>query len=269
MTTNYRPYEVTVKKLVTLDNLAKFKELLDPSIVEKATTAQLTQAVTDIKGSSLPVALNTMTKLAAAINNDPAFHTTVTQAIALKTDLSVYNAYVVSNNSAVAANLSAITAMQIDKASKTYVDTAVSGLVDAAPEALDTLKELASALGNDPNFATTIATQIGLKADKTYVDGQLALKADKATTFTKTEVTASLALKADKSDTFTKAQVTSSLNLKADKSDTFTKVEVNSSLNLKADKSDTFTKAEVTAMVTTDRNEYATEADIAGLFLVF
>ena len=49
---------------------------------------------------------------------------------------------------------------------KTYVDSKVAGLVDSAPEALDTLVELAAALGNDANFATTIATQIGTKEAK-------------------------------------------------------------------------------------------------------
>ena len=39
----------------------------------------------------------------------------------------------------------------------------VSALVASAPEALDTLKELADALGNDPNFAATITTQISGK----------------------------------------------------------------------------------------------------------
>ena len=47
-----------------------------------------------------------------------------------------------------------------------YVDTKVSGLVNSAPETLDTLKELSDALGGDANFATTIATQIGNKQDK-------------------------------------------------------------------------------------------------------
>ena len=41
---------------------------------------------------------------------------------------------------------------------KTYVDTQVAGIVDSAPEALDTLNELAAALGDDANFATTTAT---------------------------------------------------------------------------------------------------------------
>lgn len=57
-----------------------------------------------------------------------------------------------------------------NKVVKTYVDTKVAGLVDSAPETLDTLNELAAALGDDPNFATTIATQIGGKVDK--VDGK-------------------------------------------------------------------------------------------------
>jgi hypothetical protein len=50
-------------------------------------------------------------------------------------------------------------------ATTNYVDTAVSSLVDTAPETLDTLNELASALGDDPNFATTISTLIGSKAN--------------------------------------------------------------------------------------------------------
>ena len=51
-------------------------------------------------------------------------------------------------------------------ATETYVNNAVAGLVDSAPETLDTLKELSTALGNDANFATTVANQIGNKVDK-------------------------------------------------------------------------------------------------------
>lgn len=50
-----------------------------------------------------------------------------------------------------------------------YVDEKVADMVNSAPETLDTLNELATALGNDPNFATTVATQIGLKADKNEI----------------------------------------------------------------------------------------------------
>ena len=45
------------------------------------------------------------------------------------------------------------------------VNTGIAGLVNSAPTTLDTLNELATALGNDPNFATTISGQIGSKLD--------------------------------------------------------------------------------------------------------
>ena len=51
-------------------------------------------------------------------------------------------------------------------ATETYVNNKVAGLIDSAPSTLDTLNELAAALGDDPNFATTITTQIGGKVDK-------------------------------------------------------------------------------------------------------
>ena len=50
-------------------------------------------------------------------------------------------------------------------ATETYVNTAVSNLVDSAPGALDTLNELAAALGDDPNFATTVTNSIATKQD--------------------------------------------------------------------------------------------------------
>ena len=50
------------------------------------------------------------------------------------------------------------------KASTTYVDTSIANLVSSAPSTLDTLNELATALGDDPNFATTITTNLGNKA---------------------------------------------------------------------------------------------------------
>jgi len=45
---------------------------------------------------------------------------------------------------------------------KTYADTKIANLVNSAPEVLNTLKELADALGNDANFATTISEQFGI-----------------------------------------------------------------------------------------------------------
>lgn len=50
-------------------------------------------------------------------------------------------------------------------ATQAYVATKIADLVDSSPEALNTLNELAAALGDDPNFATTITNLIGQKAD--------------------------------------------------------------------------------------------------------
>jgi hypothetical protein len=49
---------------------------------------------------------------------------------------------------------------------KSYVDSKVAGLVDSAPGALDTLNELAAALGDDANFSTTISNQIAGKVSQ-------------------------------------------------------------------------------------------------------
>lgn len=45
-------------------------------------------------------------------------------------------------------------------ATESFVTTAISNLVDSSPEALNTLNELANALGDDPNFATTVNNSI-------------------------------------------------------------------------------------------------------------
>jgi hypothetical protein len=59
-----------------------------------------------------------------------------------------------------------------------YVDTKISGLVNGAGVALDTLKELADALGNDSNFSTTISASLGNR-----------LRFDAAQTLTATQLT--------------------------------------------------------------------------------
>ncbi len=67
-----------------------------------------------------------------------------------------------------------------DVATQTYVNTQVANLVDSAPGTLDTLNELAAALGDDANFATTVTNSIATKlatADfNTTFDNRLATK---------------------------------------------------------------------------------------------
>ena len=56
-----------------------------------------------------------------------------------------------------------LTAVPSGYATETYVGTQISNLVSSAPSTLDTLNELAAALGDDPNFATTVTNSIATK----------------------------------------------------------------------------------------------------------
>lgn len=108
-----------------------------------------------------------------------------------------------------------------DAYTKTEVDNKISALVDSAPETLDTLNELAAALGDDPSFATTVTNSIATKVVKntditagtntkiTYDTKGLVTGGSTPTTlagysianaYTKTEVDNSLALKVDDTD---------------------------------------------------------------------
>lgn len=63
-----------------------------------------------------------------------------------------------------AANTITVAVDTASIATRSYVTTAIANLVNSAPGALDTLNEIAAALGNDSNFATTITNALALKA---------------------------------------------------------------------------------------------------------
>ena len=72
---------------------------------------------------------------------------------------------------------------------QSVIDQAVADLVDGAPGALDTLAELAAAIGDDPNFAATVSQQIGERAKTSDVQAWLADKSDVGHTHTATDIT--------------------------------------------------------------------------------
>lgn len=57
-----------------------------------------------------------------------------------------------------------------DTLTPTEIDNRLQALIGTAPEALDTLAELADALGDNPNFAATVNSELGKKANATRVD---------------------------------------------------------------------------------------------------
>lgn len=56
--------------------------------------------------------------------------------------------------------IATISAILAAKADTTYVDSNFAGLIDAAPAALNTLKEFAEAIGNDPNYSVTVVRRL-------------------------------------------------------------------------------------------------------------
>lgn len=74
----------------------------------------------------------------------------------------------------------ALAAKMTEAQAEAIATAAIAAWVDNAPGALDTLAELATALGNDPNFATTVMTAIGQRAMATH--GHLASDITDATT---------------------------------------------------------------------------------------
>ncbi|EJX3064576.1 phage tail protein [Escherichia coli] len=122
-----------------------------------ATTAFVQAALTALINGA-PATLDTLKEIAAAINNDPKFSTTINNALALKAPLS---------SPALTGTPTAPTAAQsvnnTQIATTAFVKSAIAGMVGSAPAALDTLNELAAALGNDPNFATTMLNALAGK----------------------------------------------------------------------------------------------------------
>ena len=81
------------------------------------------------------------------------------------TKVSSYDSHIENTSNphgVTASQVGAYTTAQTD----TAISTAISSLVDSSPETLDTLKELSSALGDDPNFATTVSTALGNRVSK-------------------------------------------------------------------------------------------------------
>ncbi|EKG6947336.1 phage tail protein [Escherichia coli] len=122
-----------------------------------ATTAFVQAALTALINGA-PATLDTLKEIAAAINNDPNFSTTINNVLALKAPLS---------SPALTGTPTAPTAEQsvnnTQIATTAFVKSAIAGMVGSAPAALDTLNELAAALGNDPNFATTMLNALAGK----------------------------------------------------------------------------------------------------------
>lgn len=135
-------------------------------------TAAIQQAISSLVASS-PAALDTLNELAIALGNDPNFASTMTNALAGKA------------NKATTLGGYGITDAFTKPETTSAIQQAIAALVASSPAALDTLKELADALGNDPNFATTMTNALAGKASQATTLGGYGI----SDAYTKTEIT--------------------------------------------------------------------------------
>jgi len=128
------------------------------STTQLATTAFVQAAIAALVNAA-PGALNTLKELAAAIGDDPNFAATMAAALALKAPL---DSPVLTGNPAAPTAPAGTSTTQL--ATTAFVQAAIAAMVDAAPGTINTLNELAAALGDNPNFATTMTNALALKA---------------------------------------------------------------------------------------------------------
>ena len=133
----------------------------------------LTQLGNLIDGA--PTALYTLNELAAALGNDSSYAATITTALGNKAPIaSPTFTGTVSGITKSMVDLGSVdntadTAKPVSTAQATAIATAKSEVITeilgaGVPAALNTLDELAAALGDDANYAATVTTSLGLKA---------------------------------------------------------------------------------------------------------
>ena len=144
----------------------------------KEETANRNSAVSAIKGTATS-SNDTLGKIETNLNNEISNRENAIEALINNASDGYQTLKELEDKikAEVAARTQAITKEISDRNSA--IQTAISKLVDTAPDLLNTLNELAEALGNDPNFATTVANNIAqsLTTAKAYTDTKISSEA--------------------------------------------------------------------------------------------
>jgi hypothetical protein len=140
---------------------------IDGTIIGASTAAAITG--TTITGTSLvgPLTGSVTGNVTGNVTGDVTGD--LTGNVTASSGSSTFNNVVIDGtlnmNAGTTATIQNLTAPtnDLDAATKKYVDDEVAGLVDSAPGTLDTLNELAAALGDDADFSNTVTTSIATK----------------------------------------------------------------------------------------------------------
>lgn len=131
-------------------------------------TGTADKAVADGNGNNIAKTYVTKSGLASSVTTDVGKVTTLTA-----TDNTLTNVTITGETSVPTAN-----AGNSSKAiaNTEFVAKSISALVNGAPDQLNTLNELAKALGNDSNFASTVTAELAKKLNSTEAESTFATK---------------------------------------------------------------------------------------------
>ena len=131
-------------------------DIANGTIVDADINASAAITMTKLATNPIPRANHTGTQLASTISDfDTQVRTSRLDQMAAPTSSVAFNAQKITG-------LADPTLAQ-DAATKAYTDTQITNLINAAPGALDTLDELAAALGDDASFSTTVTNSLAGK----------------------------------------------------------------------------------------------------------
>ena len=150
-------------------------------LIKRSTTTGAVPTTGDLSTGEL--AVNTVDKRLFT-NNEGTIVEIGTNPSSLTTGAITASSGTVSGNWSVSGTLTVATpSNNTDAASKGYVDTAVSNIIDSAPGALDTLNELAAAINDDASFATTVTNALAGKLALTggTMTGNIVMGSNKVT----------------------------------------------------------------------------------------
>ena len=149
---------IPLKAIYTNGDVTSLGELnsgdkLDPTFLDLSNYMQVSNVSSDYALSST---------VGSNLANTNSYIATKADSTTVGSNLANTNAYIADTKSEL---WTAITSS--NTSIRSYVDTEVAGIVDSAPSTLDTLNELAAALNDDANFASTVTTNLGQKLGAT------------------------------------------------------------------------------------------------------